>query len=623
MCGIAGWVAPRGAQPDEGVLRAMGEAMAHRGPDDATVKTYGPAGFSFRRLSIIDVAGGAQPIADESGRRHVILNGEIYNFLEIRRELEEKGHRFTTSSDVEVVVHGYEVWGDEIVERLRGMFALALWDEERKRLLLARDRFGKKPLLYFESAGSIVFASEFRALLAHPAVPRQASLEAIHHYLTYQYVPAPFTAFEGVRKLPPGHLLVFENGRSRLRPYWRLRSQPPLPLDEEEAAREVRRLLTDAVRMRLMSEVPLGAFLSGGIDSSTVVALMASFGRVRTFSIGFEETDYDETPFAREVAERFGTDHLEFFVKPDAAEVIPSLVDHYGEPFADSSALPTYYLSRLTAQHVTVALSGDGGDELFAGYHRYRYLPEADDPEEASAPRPARAILARVIEKLGPARARVAARTIGKSVLEEYGRMMSYFRPEEKETLYAPELWDRLRANDSYDLLYHRFAETDGDDFLGRVLLVETQTYLPDDLLVKVDIASMAHSLEVRAPFLDHVLAEFVFRLPSRFKLKDSVGKRLLRRAVGDLLPESILGRRKMGFGVPLTAWFRGDLLPLLHETLISEPARRRGWFREDTVRGLIDDHAGGRADHSPRLWALLMLETWFQRFIDRSPSPS
>src|SRR5262245_42193100 len=360
MCGIAGLVAPPGGQPSRALLEAMGGAIAHRGPDDATVALYGRAGFSFRRLSIIDVAGGAQPLDGEDSRRHVILNGEIYNHAELRAELEGRGHRFRTRSDVETVVHGYEEWGDGVVPRLRGMFALALWDETRQRLLLSRDRLGEKPLVYHHGPAGLAFASEVAALLRAPGVPREPDLEAIDEYLTYQYVPQLLTAFVGVRKLPPAHVLVYEDGRLRVEPYWSVSSRPKIQLGEEDAAAEVGRLLRDAVRVRLMSEVPLGAFLSGGVDSSAVVALMAGFGPVKTFSIGFEDDAFDERAFARQVAQRYGTDHHEFVVRPRAAEVLPDLVEHYGEPFADSSALPTYYLARLTAEHVTVALSGDG-----------------------------------------------------------------------------------------------------------------------------------------------------------------------------------------------------------------------------------------------------------------------
>jgi len=374
MCGIAGVVLRPGEAPSREALEAMGAAQAHRGPDDAAVEVYGCAGLSFRRLSIIDVAGGAQPIANEDGSIHVILNGEIYNYLELRDQLEKRGHRFRTRSDVETVVHGYEEWGDGVVERLRGMFALALWDERRQRLLLARDRLGQKPLVYWESQESLRFASELQGLLADADVPRVVDLTAIHHYLTYQYVPAPLTAFEGVRKLPPAHRLVFEDGRCRVERYWSLPFQPLREIGEQEAADELRTRLREAVKLRLMSEVPLGAFLSGGVDSSSVVALMAEFGPVKTFSIGFEEQEFNELPYARQVAERYATDHHEFIVRPRAADVLPKLVAHYGEPYADSSALPTYYLSQLTSEHVTVALNGDAGDELFAGYDRYKLL---------------------------------------------------------------------------------------------------------------------------------------------------------------------------------------------------------------------------------------------------------
>ena len=374
MCGIAGIVAAPGDAPGRDVLEAMGAAIAHRGPDDGTVSVWGRAGFSFRRLSIIDVAGGRQPIHNEDGTLHVILNGEIYNYLELKRDLESRGHRFQTASDVECVVHGYEEFGDGVVARLRGMFALALWDATKERLLLARDRLGKKPLVYRFAGGRLSFASELQALLADPLVAREPDLVAIHHYLTYQYVPAPLTAFAGVSKLPPGHTLVLENGAVRVSPYWTLPFREPLAIDPREAVLELRRLLRDAVRVRLMSEVPLGAFLSGGIDSSAVVALMAEFGRVKTFSIGFQEEAFDELRYARLVAERYGTDHHEFVVKPKAAEVLPKLVRHYGEPFADASAIPTYYVAQTARQHVTVALNGDGGDELFAGYDRYKAL---------------------------------------------------------------------------------------------------------------------------------------------------------------------------------------------------------------------------------------------------------
>jgi len=620
MCGIAGIVRAPGEAPSRESLEAMGCALAHRGPDDATQAIYGRAGFSFRRLSIIDVAGGAQPIDNEDGTAHVVLNGEIYNYLELRAELEAHGHRFRTHSDVETVVHGYEQWGDAVVRRLRGMFAFALWDESRQRLLLARDRLGKKPLVYHEAGGRLSFASELRALLQDPAVPREPSLAAIHHYLTFQYVPAPLTAFEGVRKLPPAHFLVFEDGRSRIERYWSLSFRPQLNLDEGEAASEVRRLLRDAVKVRLMSEVPLGAFLSGGLDSSSVVALMSEFGPVKTFSVGFEDEDYSELPYARQVAARYGTDHHEFVVKPDATEILPRVVEHYGEPFADSSALPTWYLARLTRQHVTVALNGDGGDELFAGYDRYRALAAyrllARLPAGGGL---APAIAARAAGMALPARVRRLLAASSSTPEESYARTVSVFAPEEARRLYTPEMIARTKEVDPYDGLRRAFAASDASDLLGRTLHVDTLTYLPYDLLVKVDIATMAHGLEARSPLLDHLLVEFAARLPSRLKLRGRHGKHVLRRAVADLLPGPILRRRKAGFGVPIGRWFRGELRGYLEDVLLSPAALGRGFFDPAAVRALVRSHVPGLRDRSAQLWALLMLELWCRRFLDSS----
>jgi asparagine synthase (glutamine-hydrolysing) len=617
MCGIAGIVRAPGEAPSRESLEAMGCALAHRGPDDAALGFYGRAGFSFRRLSIIDVAGGAQPIENEDGRCHVVLNGEIYNYLELRAELEAHGHRFRTHSDVETVVHGYEEWGDTVVRRLRGMFAFALWDERRERLLLARDRLGKKPLVYHEAGGRLSFASELRALLQDPAVPREPSLAAIHHYLTFQYVPAPLTAFEGVRKLPPAHFLVFEDGRARVERYWSLSFQPPLAIDEADAASEVRRLLRDAVKVRLMSEVPLGAFLSGGLDSSSVVALMAEFGPVKTFSVGFEDEDFSELPHARQVAERYGTDHHEFIVRPRAADVVPRLVEHYGEPYADSSALPTYYLAKVTAGHVKVALNGDGGDELFAGYDRYKVLGLYQRLGELRTGRSISRALGRLGGRWLPARVRRLLHSVSARPEESYARTISYFTPEEKLALYTPEMRAAVGGLDSYQLLYRHYEDSDAPDLLGRTIYVDTMSYLPDDLLVKVDIATMAVSLEGRSPFLDHPLVEFAARLPSRLKLRGGIGKRVLRKAAGNLLPPGIVRRRKMGFGAPISRWFRGELRELVGSTLLSPTAASWRFFEPSAVRALVSRHGRGIADHGHQIWALLMLELWCRRFLD------
>lgn len=604
MCGIAGMVVPPGAVPDRQVLEAMGAAMAHRGPDEGAVVDLGRCGLSFRRLSIIDVAGGHQPIVNEDETCWLILNGEIYNHEALREDLEARGHHFRTRSDAEAALHAYEEYGVDCLERLRGMFAFALWDVRHQRLFAARDRLGKKPLFYHASRDTFAFASELRALMSWPGAPREISLEAIHHYLTYQYVPAPLTAFERVCKLPAGHFLLWEGGNLHIERYWHLRYEPKWRGTEEGAAAELLDRLRESVRLRLMSEVPLGAFLSGGVDSSAVVALMSEFGRVKTFSIGFDRADFDETTHARRVAAHFGTEHHEFVVKADAVDVLPRLVEHYGEPYADSSALPTYYLSRLTADHVTVALSGDGGDELFAGYQRY---PAAAPPGHATLATPW------LLRRLWRGR----RAWVREGWRENYCRMMSYFSPEQKDEIYSAEMRARFGINDSYALLDRLFAATDATDSLDQLLAVDTHSYLPDDLLVKVDIASMAHSLEVRCPFLDHTLAEFAARLPADLKLHRGVGKYVLKKAMAAHLPRENVHRRKMGFGVPLAEWFRGDLKPLFRETVLSTRAAQRPFFDPAAVRNLAERHFSGREDHGPRLWALLTLELWCRRFVD------
>ena len=616
MCGIAGLVLAPGTEPDRDVLGRMAAALAHRGPDEEAARVFGRAGFAFRRLSIIDVAGGAQPLANEDGTIQLVLNGEIYNHADLRAELEGRGHRFRTRSDAEVAVHGYEEWGDTVVGRLRGMFALALWDAPRQRLLLARDRLGKKPLVYFAGARGFVFASELRALLEAPLVPREVDPVAIDQYLTWQYVPAPRTAFAGVSKLRPGHLLVLEEGRVTERAYWQPRLEPDEAISMEDGAAEVRRLLRDAVRVRLMSEVPLGAFLSGGVDSSAVVALMAEHGPVRTFSVGFEEEGFSELPYARQVAERYGTEHTELVVRARAAEVLPRIVEHYGEPFGDSSALPTWYLAQATAGQVTVALNGDGGDELFGGYDRYALQSRTWAAQGVPGlPALARAGAAALGESRSPRAARYLRR-LGSSPAESYARGISLLDPEEKRALYSQEMRRAVAGHDVYAAFRRTFDAPVRGSLLDRAMHTDILTYLPDDLLAKVDIATMAHGLEGRSPFLDHPLVELALRLPSRLKRRGGEGKLVLRRAVADLLPAEILGRPKRGFGIPVSAWLRGELREMSEDVLFSASARRRPFFEAGAVRALFDAHVSGRADHGGRLWLMLMLELWCARFL-------
>ncbi len=613
MCGIAGQVtlAPTGPPPQRDVLERMAAVQVHRGPDEGAVLSLGACGMAFRRLAIIDVEGGHQPIPNEDESAWIELNGEIYNHVELRKELEARGHAFRTCSDAEVVLHGYEEFGIAILDRLVGMFAFAIWDERRRELLLARDRVGKKPLWYCAGEHWFSFSSELPALLQSPDCPTDLDPEAIDLYLTYQYVPAPRSAFAGIRKVPPGHWLRLRDGEVTVTRYWTLEYAPKRQLSEEDAVGELRRLLREAVRCRLMSEVPLGAFLSGGVDSSGVVAAMAEFGEVRTFSIGFEEAAFDELPFARRLAEHVGTRHSGEVVKPVAADVLPMLARHFGEPFADSSALPTYYLSRMTARSVTVALSGDGGDELFAGYERYRILCQGADRRPGLA-----AVLHRMTRGTFE-----GAGSSAEEARQPYYAMMSYFTPEQKAAVYAPEMKARVRGLDTYDYLRSLFERSHADDLLDQALYVDTFSYLPEALLVKVDVTSMACSLEVRCPFLDHRLIEFAARLPARLKLRDGVGKYVLKKALAGVVPDALLHRRKMGFGIPLGPWFRGELRGLLRDTLLSTRARRRGFFDHDAICRLIDAHERGE-EHGPRLWALLMLELWFREVVDVATAP-
>lgn len=614
MCGISGVVEAEGP-PSRELLERMGCSIAHRGPDDGQIETFGRAGFSFRRLSIIDVAGGAQPISNETGRIHVMCNGEIYNYLDLRRELESLGHRFKTHSDVETIVHGYEQWGDDVPKRLAGMFAFAIWDEDRQRLLLGRDRLGKKPLIYAEAGGRITFGSEFRAVLADRRVSREVDRAAIHDYLTYQYVPHPASGFKAIRKLPPAHILVFEGGMAKTERYWQPSCSPRLDLTLDDAVAETERRLKEAVKKRLMSEVPLGAFLSGGVDSSLIVALMSEFTRVKTFSIGFEESGFNELPHARAVAERYGTDHREFVVKANAAEVLPKLVRHYGEPYADSSALPSYYLAKLTREHVTVALNGDGGDEFFAGYDRYRALQYF---KLAGILMPVRPI-ARWLSQWRdlPLRARRAFAGAGHNPRQGYARLMSYFSPEQKTRLYSDDMRADVNATDSYKWLYG-YMEESGEPLNVRLLqYADAMTYLPGDILTKVDIATMANSLEGRSPLLDHDLVEWALRIPENISSGLFEGKLVLKALAKKHLPNSVIDRPKMGFGIPINDWFAQELQPMARDVLLSQRARERGLFDPAEVDLLISDHVAKRDSHGYRLWALLCLELWFKEVVE------
>lgn len=623
MCGIVGILQLDGQAANRERLQHMNDAIVHRGPDDEGLWLHGPVGLAMRRLSIIDLAAGHQPLCNEDETVWIVFNGEIYNFPELRTQLEQKGHRFRTHSDTETIVHAYEEWGEECPRHLRGMFAFAIYDTKTATLFLARDRVGKKPLVYTTAGGRFLFASEFQALLTQPEVSRAPNLAAFDAFLATTCIPAPLTGYDGIHKLMPGHSLTLREGRITTRRYWELDYGQKIKITEQEAIPELLDRLREAVKVRLLSEVPLGAFLSGGIDSSAVVALMAGLSDkpVKTFSIGFEDGDYSELPHARRLAERYGTDHTEMIVKPDAVAILPRLVRHYGEPYADSSAIPTYYVSQVTRQHVTVALNGDGGDEVFGGYERYYAMKLAE-----RAPSPLLNLGAKASELVPPSmnfrskRARVK-RLLQAAALpraQRYLRWTSAFSVADKERLYTPAFRVATGFPGHTHPVEEWFCRTQRMNIIDACTLTDTMTYLPDDLLVKVDISSMANSLEARSPFLDHHLMEWAATLPARLKVKGKTTKHILRAALADLVPAENMHRPKMGFGVPVGRWFHGPLKPMLHDTVLSERALARGYFEPATVRSLVQEHLDLRHDHTYKLWSLLMLELWHQEFVDR-----
>ncbi len=555
---------------DRGILEEMNCAIEHRGPDEDGFYLKANVGLAMRRLSIIDLASGRQPIHNTDKTKWIVYNGEIYNYQELRRDLEARGHKLYTNSDTEAVLHLYDEEGVDCLRHLRGMFAFAIWDETDRSLFIARDRVGKKPLLYsHQTNGDLIFGSEFQALLKHPAVSREVDHEALDEYMSYLCVPAPKTAFKQIRKLEPGHWLRWKDGAIETRRYWLPDFSKKIKISEEEAIEETTRILRESTRLRMISEVPLGAFLSGGVDSSTVVALMAqeSSRPVKTFSIGFEEQDYSELKYARRVAEHVGAEYNEFVVKPNAIEILPTLVEHYGEPYADSSAIPTYYVSRETRNHVTVALNGDGGDESFAGYERYAAMLIAERYQRI--PRSLRASLIEGPMALLPtselkrSRIRDAKRFLKAASLprtKRYERWMTTFDEQAKAEIYTDDFRAAINTANDSTILDAWFARANGSGVLDATMLTDQMTYLPNDLLVKVDIASMANSLEARSPFLDHKVIEFAASLPENIKMRRYETKSLLKKVAARLVPREVVYRRKMGFGVPVGKWFRGEM---------------------------------------------------------------
>ncbi len=606
MCGICGLVASSG-RPDPALVERMNAALVHRGPDEGSVDELGRCVLGHRRLQVVDPATGSQPVTSESGAVTCVFNGEIYNFRTLREELAAAGHTVPGAGDTAVLPHLYEEDGPSFVTRLSGMFAFAVWDEPRGRLVLARDRVGKKPLLWARLAdGTLAFASELKALLRLPDVAREVEPAALDAYLALGYVPAG-TALRGIEKLPPGHLLVHEGGAPRIERYWQLEARPG-ELAEDEWLEGVRDAVGSAVRRRLVADVPLGALLSGGIDSSVVVAEMArAAGTVRTFTVGFGEQGYDERAYARTVADRYATRHEEIVVEPDVTELLPRLAQAFDEPLGDEAALPQYVVSELAGRHVTVALTGDGGDEAFAGYERYAAVGLASRLALPGARLAARAL--RWAGRREPrSRANRAGRLLELAALPapaRYGTVMEVFPAGLRAQLWRPEFV--AEPAPAWRLL----GPATG---IAELQQLDVRTYLPGDLLLKADLASMAHSLELRSPLLDHEVLELGVSLPDRLKVRGLRGKQALRLAYADALPQAVSGRRKTGFGVPISRWFRGELRELARDVLLDERARARGQLRPAAVERLLADHASGRADHGHRIWCLVMLELW-QRF--------
>jgi asparagine synthase (glutamine-hydrolysing) len=633
MCGICGIVSTdRAAVIEQAVIRRMCDTLAHRGPDDHGVYLAPGVALGHRRLSIIDLRPeGRQPMSNEDGTVQIVFNGEIYNFAEQREWLIARGHQFHSRTDTEVIIHLYEELGPRCLERLRGMFAFAVWDERKRSLFLARDRFGKKPLFYHFDGKRILFASEAKAILTYPHFKREPDPFAIDNYIALGYVAGPRSAFEGIRKLPPAHYLLLADGKLQIQRYWRLAFAPKLKLSEDEACAQILDRLREAVRLRMISDVPIGAFLSGGIDSSSIVALMAALGSgpVKTFSIGFEESAYDETAYARTIARRFGTEHHEFVVRPEGQEILDRMVWHYDEPFADAAALPTFYLCKLTREYVTVALTGEAGDENFAGYPRYAYNSLAQYLQGKPGVlrwlvRNAAKLSGRLLLDSGTLASRLQKvdAMLGRNGDHWAAHLIVRISAATRRLLYTNAFAENLRSSSPEELIAGVFDDTDGEG-LDAALNLDLNLYLPYDLLTKIDIASMAVGLEARAPMVDHEFVEFIARLPTRFKRSGLSTKVIFRKAMKGILPKPILNRAKRGFSVPLDLWFRGHLKDLLREILLSRRSTGRGYFNRNVIEAMIDAHTSGRADHQQELWGLLMLELWHRMFIDGPPHNS
>ncbi|MCA9732870.1 MAG: asparagine synthase (glutamine-hydrolyzing) [Deferribacteres bacterium] len=628
MCGIAGFINfGNGNQANERDLRRMCDVIIHRGPDEDGYFVYDNVALGMRRLSIIDLSTGKQPIPNEDKSIWIVFNGEIYNFPELRKELEAKGHKFRTKTDTETIVHAYEEWGTLCPTKLNGMFAFAIWDNRRKQLFLARDRLGIKPLYYYADRDRLVFGSELKSLLEIPEVPREVDEKALDLFLTYEYIPAPYSILKGVKKLPQGHILVAKDGKVEVQQYWEVKynesekSQPEL---EEEFIE----LMRDAVKIRMIADVPLGAFLSGGIDSSTIVALMSQVAdrKVKTFSIGFENQSYNELEYAREIAKHFGTDHQEFIIQPDILDLTDKLIHHLDEPLGDFSIFPTYLVSKMARQHVTVALSGDGGDELFGGYDTY-IANRMDMKYRQKVPQFVREkMISPLVGLLPPTEKKKGFINKSKRFVEgsnlplelQHTRWMTFVAEHEKQALYTPDLLQARNGSSAFDFMRDYFNKAKSKDPLNRQLYVDTKTYLCDNILVKVDRMSMAVSLEARVPFLDYRVVEFAARVPGVMKMHNGRTKILVKDALQKLLPEKITNRGKEGFSIPIKNWLKSDLKPLMLDVLASDKIRRDNFFDVKTVERLIDEHLRNKENHSHRLWALMVFQIWQQTYLGK-----
>ncbi len=627
MCGIVGLFDSTGLRPvDPGLLRRMNDTQAHRGPDDFGLHLAPGIGLGHRRLSIIDLAGGHQPLFNEDGTVAVVYNGEIYNFAELAAELVAAGHTFRTRCDTEVIVHAWEEWGEACVERFRGMFAFGLWDARMETLFLARDRLGIKPLFYATlGTGLVLFGSELKSILAYPDVPRRIDPQAVEEYFAYGYIPDPRTIYRDVLKLAPGHTLCLRRGEAPARPrqYWDVAFAGRSDLSEAEASEQFRAHLREAVQIRLIAEVPLGAFLSGGVDSSAVVAMMAGLSEsaVNTCSISFGEAAYDESRYARMIADRYRTNHHVRQVDPSAFDLVDRLVGFYDEPFADSSAIPTYRVCALGRERVTVALSGDGGDEVFAGYRRYRWH-HYEEQVRGRLPQglrgPVFGMLGQMYPKLDwapkPLRAKATLQALARNSVDGYFHSVSILSDGLRRQLYSDGFRRELQGYHAAEVLRRYMEAAPAEHYLERVQYADIKTYLPGDILTKVDRASMAHALEVRVPILDHHLIEWAATVPPALKLRGREGKYLMKKALEPLVPAEVMYREKMGFAVPISQWFRGPLKARLHEALTGPTLAATGIFDRGFLSRLFDDHVAGRRDHSASLWALVMFESFIRQ---------